>query len=242
MDREDLKSSAYRFLESLAEELDSTMPPPSEMRRLIDQTVAQAKIDPARMHMRGPENAFLYQYAIPIIFRCMQCVDGIGEKEAKQSLLSEFYKNMKDYSLWTPARTRGHPFTKVLGARPAEIVARWTGKHGSSLRQACPDFAFRDPFPFRIVFEGKYFEAGGIDRAKTELVSCAYQAFYYRALPYVPPRKSSPAWNYDFACLLAYDASKNGSLREVWNSLKSEVRRGFWDGANVYVMILRGSQ
>jgi len=218
------------------------MPPPMEMRRLIDQTVAEAKDDPARKHMRIPESAFLCQYAIPTIFRRMQSVDGIGEKEAKQSLLSEVYKNMKDYSLWTPARTRGHPFTKLMGARAAEIVAQWMGKNGSCLRQACPDFAFRDPFPFRIVFEGKYFKAGGVDKAKTELVNCAYQAFYYRALPYAPPRKCSPAWNYDFACLLAYDASKNGSLTEVWNSLRPEVRQGFWDGASVYVMILRGKR
>jgi hypothetical protein len=92
----------------------------------------------------------------------------------------------------------------------------------------------------------KYFEAGSAAKAKTELVACTYQAFYYRALPYVPPKKASsqkysPAWNYDFACLLLCDASKDGSMKAVWNTLTPEVRRGFWDGANVYVMILRGS-
>jgi hypothetical protein len=241
MDREDLKSEAQEFLESLEKKLNSEMPSPVEMRRCVHQVVTDSQGDPTRPHMRQPENAFLYDYAIPIIIQHMQTVNGIGPNEAKRSLLSEFYRNMKDCCLQTPARTRGHPFTKMVGAKPADIVAQWTGKLGAPLRQACPDFAFREPFPFRIVFEGKYFETGSAGRAKTELVICTYQAFYYRALPYVPPRKSSPAWNYDFACLLVCDASKDGSLKAVWNSLKSEVRRGFWDGANVYVMILRGT-
>jgi hypothetical protein len=118
MNQEDVKSSAYKFLQSLARELDSNMPPPTEMRRLIDQTVAEAKGDPPRKHMRGPENVFLNQYAIPIVFRHMQGVDGIGVKEAKQSLLSEFYRNMKDYAFWTPARTRGHLSPKYWGQNP----------------------------------------------------------------------------------------------------------------------------
>lgn len=239
MNREDLKSKAQKFLESLQKELNSNMPPAAEMRRLVHEIVTDAKKNPTRKHMRQPENAFLYQYAFPIICRHMQTVDGIGPDEVKQSLLSEFYRNMKDCCLQTPARTRGHPFTKIIGAKPADIVAQWTGKSGAPLRQACPDFAFRDPFPFKIVFEGKYFESGSTARAGTELVTSTYQAFYYRGLPYVPPRKSSPPWDYDFACLLACDASGDGSLKQVWDGLKSDVRRGFWEGANVYVMILR---
>jgi hypothetical protein len=239
--REELKLRARDFLQSLEKELNAKMPPPPEMREIVRKTAAQAKDDPARKHMRQPENAFLYHYALPIIFDHMQIVDGIGAKEARNSLLSEFYRNMGACCLQTPARKQGHPFTKILGAKPADIIAQWTGDRGAPLRQACPDFAFRDPFPFRIVFEGKYFEANSAGRAKAELVTCTYQAFYYRALPHVPPRKSSPAWNYDFACLLLCDASKDGSLKAVWNSLKPEVRRGFWDGANVYVMILRGT-
>ncbi len=86
----------------------------------------------------------------------MQIVDGIGAEEARNSLLSEFYRNMRNFCVQTPARKRGHPFTKILGTKPADIIAQWTGDNGAPLKQACPDFAFRDPFPFRIVFEGKY--------------------------------------------------------------------------------------
>ena len=49
-----------------------------------------------------------------------------------------------------------------------------------------------------------------------------------------------PAWDYDYSCLFAYDASEDGTLLNVWNSLDNEVKAGFWEGANLYVMILRG--
>jgi hypothetical protein len=48
-------------------------------------------------------------------------------------------------------------------------------------------------------------------------------------------------WDYDYACLLAYDASIDGSLQKAWNTINEAVRlEGLWDGANIYVMILRG--
>jgi hypothetical protein len=68
------------------------------------------------------------------------------------------------------------------------------------------------------------------------------QAFFYRSLPYVEPRKPSmPAWDYDFACLLAYDASSDGSLKRAWDRLDNQVKRAFWKGANVYVIMLGGT-
>jgi hypothetical protein len=245
-DKKALKDEAHKFLESLERELANKMPSPKEMRQSIHDIVTRAKNNNKMKHMRQPEDAFLYHNAVPIIFRHMQTVRGIGESEAKQSLLSEFYRNMPDLCLDTPARLQLHPFDKVVGTKPAEIVAQWTGKHGAPLKQACPDFSFREPFPFKIVFEGKYFQKGGLDFAQKELAVNIYQAFFYRALPYVAPKKpapkkpSSPAWDYDFACLLAYDASDAGNLKQAWEGLTPRVRRGFWEGADVYVMILRG--
>jgi hypothetical protein len=238
MDRETLKQEACNFLESLEKELTLNTPPPTGMRAAIRKIVADAKHDAARPHMRRAEDAFLNYYAIPIISRHMQTVDGIGECQAAKALLCESYRHMPEGSQ-TPARTKRHPFTKIVGTTPSSIIAQWTGK--VPLIQACPDFAFREPFPFKIVFEGKYFETGGRVRAKTELAVNIYQAFFYRGLPYVPPKGSSPAWDYEFACLLAYDASDDGSLKRAWDDLGTEVKRGFWDGANVYVMILRGT-
>jgi hypothetical protein len=96
-----------------------------------------------------------------------------------------------------------------MGSNAEEIALKW--KSGT-LTQACPDFAFRNPFPFKIVFEGKYFEQGSAEKAARDLATNIYQAFFYRSLPYVAAKKSGVAWDYDFACLLAYDASPAQTL------------------------------
>jgi hypothetical protein len=139
-------------------------------------------------------------------------------------------------------RTESHPFSKFVGTSAKQVINKWKAKDGSPFTQSCPDFATRKPFPYNIVFEGKYFLRGSPDFAERELVNNIYQAFFYRALPYVPPNRSGISWDYDFSCLLAYDASDNGSLLSAWKNLPEKVRRGFWDGANVYVMILRGNE
>jgi hypothetical protein len=241
MDKERLKSRAHDFLKSLEDQLISHTPPPEDMRRRIREIVVDAKTNNTMKHMRKPEDAFLYKYAMPVIFRHMQTVEGIGAIEARHSLLCEYYRNMKEYCHCTPARTQRHPFSKAVGTKPAQIIAQWTGSHGARLRQACPDFAVREPFPFKIVFEGKYFDKGAATKARIELVTDLYQAFFYRGLPYIARKKNSPAWDYDFACLLAYDASDEGNLKGAWDSLDSQVKNAFWDGANVYVMIFSGT-
>ncbi len=239
--REALKDKAYEFLHSLEESLNANLPPQAELKQSIRNIIEAAKKHSGQKHLRQPENAFLYRYAVPTIFDCMQTVPGIGEIEARQSFLSEFYRNFPQWSLATPARTQRHPFNKILGTKPTAIMDRWTGLNGASLTQACPDFAFREPFPFKIVFEGKYFEQGGATAARTVLATNIYQAFFYRGLPYVGPRKPSPAWDYEYACLLACDASESGSLKQAWDGLDDQVKRGFWNGASVYVMILRNA-
>jgi hypothetical protein len=73
-------------------------------------------------------------------------------------------------------------------------------------------------------------------------VTGIYQAFFYGALPFVEAAKHRPAWDYDYACLLAYDGSPKGSLMAAWNSVNDATQKGFWKGAGVYVMIVRGEQ
>jgi hypothetical protein len=70
-------------------------------------------------------------------------------------------------------------------------------------------------------------------------VTSIYQAFFYRGLPYDGSRKRGPAWHYDFACMLAGDVSEEGRLQRAWEALPKEVKKGFWEGANIYVMIAR---
>ena len=139
----------------------------------------------------------------------------------------------------SPARGRGHPFGKLLGTKPAAIMKQWKGEAGVALTQPCPDFALCSPFP-KIVFEAKYFPKGDREAAESALVTGIYQAFFYRALPFIPASKSRPAWEYDYACLLVYDGSEKGSLMAAWKSINESIQKAFWESAAVYVMILRG--
>ncbi len=211
------------------------------MRDLIPAVVEQAKTDDSRKHMRQPEDAFLHNFAFPVLFEQMQSVDGVNEEVARASLLSEYYRNMPKYCVNTPARKQRHPFNKVMGIVTDDIMKQWKGESsGAKLKQSCPDFAFQSPFPYKIVFEGKYFPKGGPKKAETELVTNVYQAFFYRGLPYDEQTQARPAWDYDYSCLFAYDATEDATLVHAWESLDTEVKAGFWEGANLYVMILRG--
>jgi hypothetical protein len=163
----------------------------------------------------------------------------MDDAKAQESLLSE-YRRMRElkYCSGTPDRSEKHPFSKIIGAKPTEIIEQWING-AKALTGSDPDLATRDPFPFKIVFECKYFEKGGAQRAKTQLVGSIYQAFFYCGLPYIPSRKKGrPAWDYEFACLVAGDASDEGSLQREWKDIRPEVKRGFWEGAN---MIVRGA-
>jgi hypothetical protein len=76
--------------------------------------------------------------------------------------------------------------------------------------------------------------------AETALVEGIYQSFFYRGLPTLPSTPKHAAWDYLFACLLAYDASPDASLITAWRNLPAVVKEGCWEGANIYVMVLRG--
>ena len=209
------KEDAYGFLQALHTRLDQDLPPPGLMRKKILEVVEKAKTDDSMKHMRQPEDAFLHHFAFPILFDHMQSVEGVDNEVAASSLLSEYYRNMPHCCKDTPARKQRHPFSKLIGASADIMMKQWKGElPGARLKQSCPDFAFRPPFPFKIVFEGKYFPKGGKKKAETELVTNVYQAFFYRALPFSNPDENRPAWDYDYACLFAYDATRGGYASE----------------------------
>jgi hypothetical protein len=166
----------------------------------------------------------------------------MDKTKAQQSLLNEYTRLRGDefpYCSGTTSRTLKHPFKKLMGVKPLTIMQQWMSGRDNALTQSSPDICIREPFPFKILFEGKYFEKGDREKAITELVSSIYQAFFYRGLPYVPSRKKEPAWDYEFSCMLAGDASEKGSLKSAWENIPPEVKKGFWQGANIYVMIVR---
>jgi hypothetical protein len=182
----------------------------------------------------------LNQFVVPVLSKAIRDHQDMDDATAALSLLSEYRRMRPHYCSGTPARTQRHPFQKLMGITPKAIFEQWKSGRDTALTRSCPDIATREPFPFKIVFEGKYFESGGMEKAQAELVTSIYQAFFYRALPYVPSRKKGPAWDYDYACMLAGDVSVEGNLKGAWEKLPSAVKSGFWEGANIYVMIVRG--
>ena len=58
--------------------------------------------------------------------------------------------------------------------------------------------------------------------------------------PHLEQTKTHAAWNYEYGCVLAYDASAGGEMVQAWQSLPAKIRDACWTGANVYVVILKG--
>lgn len=233
------KADAFTFLRRLQGALEQDLPDPAYLRAEIRRVASSADSEP---HMRKPEEAFLNTYVIPCLFRQLQSQCGLSEQEAKAALLSENYRHLQSFCSGSPARSERHPFDKTLAPDPSKIMMQWKSGKSNALRQSCPDFALRDPCPYTIVFEGKYFEQGSTEKAEADLVRNIYQAFFYRALPKITSNTTRPPWDYEFSCCLACDASLDGALRRAWDSLDSTVQAGFWNGANVYVMVLRGAE
>jgi hypothetical protein len=234
------KSEAHHFLKLYEESLQQAISSVASFSTSIRQRAAAAKNDAASPHLRRPEEVFLNEHAVPCLSRELQTQLKLRSDAACAALLSENYAHMEGICSTTPARTVPHPFDKTLAPNATAVIDHWRSGKSNALRQSCPDFALRPPCPFKIVFEGKYFDAGSSEKAATDLVRCIYQAFFYRALPPVPAKGERAAWDYDYACLLACDASPNGSLLGAWKSIPTSVREGFWEGASVYVMVLRG--
>ncbi len=234
------KASAFNFLRQFQRSLISELPTVALLRSNVRQIASAAKGSDGAPHMRRPEEAFLNTYVIPRLYKDLQLLCGLSQEQARSALLSENFRHLPEMCFASPARKERHPFEKRFPQDPAKILARWRSGTANSLHQSCPDFALRSPCPYSIVFEGKYFESGSIAKAEAELVRNIYQAFFYRGLPKIEETKSRPAWDYEFACLLACDASPEGFLKRAWDSLEPAVQEGFWSGANVYVMIIRG--
>jgi hypothetical protein len=123
-----------------------------------------------------------------------------------------------------------------------EIFQSWTKVPSSlPLNQAYPDFCLRPPFPFKIVFDAKYFLQNSRSAANKALVEGAYEVMFYRGLPFANARNAQePSWDYEYGCLLAYDASDDGVLESAWDSVRC--KDTFWDGGNIFVMIVRGTK
>ena len=229
------KKDAYDFLAGLEGELRTRLPAPTAMKALM---AGPEYRDGSPSKIR--ENVYLYQI-LPRICEYMQKVPGIGPAEVHASVLCEYHSKVPGIASGNPFRRIGHPFRKNFGLSADEIMKTWTKPPGAlPPNQAYPDLCLRSPFPFKIVFDAKYFTQNDESAANKALVEGAYEVMFYRGLPAVAARTTSePNWDYDYGCLLAYDASDGGVFEMAWRSVTC--KRTFWDGANIFVMIVRGS-
>ena len=130
-------------------------------------------------------------------------------------------------------RLAGHLFSKDLETAPKSVMEKWRSE--GLIYQAYPDLGITAPAPFKIVCDAKYFEKGSVAEAEKALVKGIYELVFYRGLPH-DTNDTSSGWNYEFGCLIAYDASETKTLKSVWNSLKH--RHRFWDDSNVFVIVI----
>jgi len=235
------KADARAFLHDLAQSIAKGAPKGTAMERELRRMTTEAKLDAEKKHLKTPEAAFLNRFVVPVLFDQIRQHSKLTDSQAREALLNEYHRCMRDVSEKSPIRAKKHAFKKLIGSSPESIYNAWKDfPSGGGLTQSAPDFAVTHPFRHRIVFEGKYFARGSKKYAERELVKNIYQAFFYRGLPQVDATKRHPEWNYDYACLLAFDASPDGSLKSAWDELAPVVRNSFWEGANIYVMILGG--
>ena len=232
---------AYTFFQGLEAYLNAKLPSPGYMRDEIPRIVADSRTN-EEAHKGFPEGAFLNHYVTPGIHEYLVSEEGLSADAACKALLSESFRKLQDISCASPSRLNAHPFQKSVGSKASDIMKAWKGEgRGKAVSRSAPDIALRPPAPHSVIFEGKYFQSGGKQAAENELVKDLYQAFFYLGLSKIEETQTHPAWNYDYACLLAYDCSDNSTLKGAWESLANEVKTAFWEGANIYVMILTGS-
>ncbi len=232
-----MTTDACRFFRSLEQHLNETRPGPNEVVTSIAEIVRASRTSGSNLHKSFSEAALLNHYLLPAIHHFVSRLDGMDPDKARASLLSESYRAMRQYASGAPARLSRHPFEKVIGAIAQSVVQRW--KSDKVTVKSYPDLALRAPCPYQTVFEGKYFSRGGLTAAEAALATNIYQAFFYR-LAGIPETPRRHAWDYDYACVLAYDATPGGSMLQDWDGLRPRIGKGCWDGAGIYVMILRG--
>jgi hypothetical protein len=240
------KQDAHRFLTRLEAHLNSTIPTPATVRAKLAAAVAKAKLAARRTVDRRSsfaEGAFLNTYVIRQVHTFLTSELGFSTEDARRALLSESHRAQAQFASASPVRPGPHPFRKVIAVSSRQIIEIWRGRAGVNplARNSCPDLALRPPSPYRTVFEAKYHSSPSATTAEAELARNIYQAFFYLALPRLPATTRHAAWDYEFACVLAYDATPDGVLLQAWKSLPDSVKSACWTGANVYVMILRGS-
>jgi hypothetical protein len=230
------REAAFGFLKGLEQHLSQRLPAPKTVR----EWARQKKLAAPPGKDVSYENLFVEEFVLPAIPQYLSQAAQLTSDQIFAAFLTEADSLKREgISSGSPASSKKHLFKKVFGVTPRSVVTLWWDKSEKfPMAQSCPDWAFRAPCPHRTVFEAKLFRQGGIDAAKTELVKATYQCMFYRGQPTIPEVGKHTAWDYQYACLMAYDASENQTLVEAWKTIRPEVRDGCWDSSNIFVMVL----
>jgi hypothetical protein len=230
------RKAAGKFLDGLKEHLNNRISLP-EVRQWIQN---EEESRPTGKDVQY-ELLFTDTFVLPAIHEYLEKALALPAADRCTAFLAE--SGLAKTRGWTsnsPRSANKYLFTKVLGADSKSVVESWwkESEKGQTC-QSCPDWAFRSPCPHTVVFEGKFFRKGSVDAARRELVSGIYQCFYYLAHPTFPPTETHPAWDYEYACLFAYDASRERSLVKAWETLNKKVKDACSGGAsNIFVIVL----
>jgi hypothetical protein len=242
------KEGALAFLQKLEALLLEDLPQAATIRNYVESELSHYKQIRATADVSGlqapatcrstPEAIFVDEFVINNVSSALEKFGGMDKAKAARSLLYEFYRTTEHQGISTQTCSRAprSPFSKRTLAMTSDgVFDYWRNK---GFDRASPDFRLREPFPFKILFEAKYFPPSAASPSRL-LVDLIREAFLYRCLPYAFPATEKPEWDSDFACAIAYDATADGSCSKAWLSIPEEVRRSFWDGANLHVIVLR---
>jgi hypothetical protein len=232
------RKAAGVFLEGLKCHLSETI---SSNKIKIKDWIQEKKSSAQKGKHVQYEGLFIEKFVLPEIPGYLRkTLEDPTDERIRQALLAE--SDLARKQRWTsgsPTSANKYLFTKVLGADSKGVVMSWWGDSKKEpISQCYPDWAFRAPCPHPVIFEAKLFRNGGDDAARSELVNGIYQCFYYRAHPNTPATKTHPAWHYEYACLFAYDVSKDRSLVKAWETLSNKVKEACWNTANIFVIVL----
>ena len=200
----------------------------------VDEMRAHARADEKTRHLKAPEAAFLNHWVAPALYEQLRAT-GLNESDAKAALLAESHTSLKTISGGPAARPVAFPLEKKMGVPAGDIYKRWAGRSDAQpFTQPYPDLAIRHP-SYQIVFEGKYFRSGKLEYAERQLVAAIHESLFYLGVPEISARGRE--WGYDYACLVAFDASPDATLLTAWNNLKG-TKAKFWDCANLHVVLI----
>lgn len=224
------KQSAFDFLFRLQKKLNSEMLAPLAVQELIGRIRAKPMYERTPKELLACNENLCFYLALPHVFSSMTEVHGINAVSARQSLLCEYYTKFPEFSSGNSYRRQGFPFGKDTTKSTAEILKGWRNPYKSPPEnQAYPDLCLSHPFPFRTIFEAKYFNTNNLNAAEKALVTGVREIAYYLGLP----------WDYEYGCLVVYDASENNLFQAAWESIAA--KRLFWDDGNIFVMTVRGT-